>query len=605
MQILPIRNFNQQNYNRNVTKPNFMGMQAKINPKTMTQYGILSRDTAYLAESIVHAYRDITSKLAQKTDLGLEILQQKYPNITIKSNFIFHNCGDDNSSISIKMGESPANFGLTYIGRREKAREYDKINIIEAFMMEGKERLVKNFSENYSTRFPQKREYFTQEEINSTQSNERLQKLLEDLDKAMLSFRKFLSVNMNDNLKLPPGEIPYQAKMKLNEAFRLCDEIDEAFEMVPATKKWLINKNYPNYFPVHGHKAFYFKDLGEEQVKINLAIVDSQNAENLKRLSVSDSEEKIKKAFLILNDRNFVANLTPNYLNCIPDKFTLADTKQMEEDFLPEYEKYLNLYVEALKDYQKYVNQCIEDWRKGVLEEKFKQIEPPGELKNDVQENLSKGMEYFQNANNLLKNIPLNLRSKIKAQVEGEQYPSSRKGLMLNGFEGNKIVHFLPLMTQKHPNLTRLTIIDNETGKSKMYLLQNLKHIVKNYNPDYPLVFPEILKYVSSEDIQEYDLEACSEFVKNRLEEFYNLTNEAATSKSMARERRAMASEQRQIKRSASKLTKNPEFKEFYKQCKVMFANAMNELDNGIGEFHNSLSAIRDKVTEFYYMHNK
>ena len=70
------------------------------------------------------------------------------------------------------MGESPNNFGLTYIGRREKGGQFDKINIIEAFMLDGKERLVKNFAENYSTRFPNKKEYFAQEEIDKSKSDE-------------------------------------------------------------------------------------------------------------------------------------------------------------------------------------------------------------------------------------------------------------------------------------------------------------------------------------------------------------------------------------------------------------------------------------------------
>ena len=139
MQILSI-NTNYKLQNSKTIQPRF---QAAI--KEPAKIGILKSKTSYMMQDFLHAYQEIKKILEQKTAAGLEKIALNFPDITIGENLIFHNCGEDKNSITIKVAESERYKGLTYIARRKGNTEYSKRILLNSFMVEGSSKLIKNY----------------------------------------------------------------------------------------------------------------------------------------------------------------------------------------------------------------------------------------------------------------------------------------------------------------------------------------------------------------------------------------------------------------------------------------------------------------------------
>lgn len=184
-------------------KINFYGLTPSTNV-----VGHLKNETANKISNLLHAYNDIASKLACKTEEGIKYIVENFP-VTIRDCIIFHNCGENNNSIAINLGGNSGAKNLTHIVRRRGNSTWSERIVEEAYMIENNSRLLSEFKTNYMDIFPQERKYLTQKDLETSQADVNLQKLIDDLEPVMLKFRIFLSKNMNMHLRIPDGKIPY------------------------------------------------------------------------------------------------------------------------------------------------------------------------------------------------------------------------------------------------------------------------------------------------------------------------------------------------------------------------------------------------------------
>lgn len=583
MLISPINNIRYEYTNKSplfISNPTF-----KTGVKTIeAPIGRLKRDTKILIDDILHAHRDILSKLELKTEKGLEILAQNYPDIRLGNVLAFHNCGEDNNTIIIKTGETEKNKGLTYLSRRLGTRRSEKHQVLEAFMLDGNERLVKNFNKEFSERFPADKEYYSQEEMEKLGHEEDLYKLLQELDFAMLKFRKFLDKNMSDNLKLPDGRIPYQIASEIRQTLKRCDEIDSrSSNEIQRLKLLELNRAFPGYVDTPGGlRSYMFKNLGEEQVTINFSQVNREG-ENLKRLAVYNKNGRPIRTFLIKNDEKFISNLTKTNPTYIPDKYTYADSKEIEKKYLPEFQKYLKLYTDKLEEYSSYIDSYIKN------QADKKRV---GKLSTEVHFAIKDSIQLYNTAKSTFQKINPRKAAEIKRIVGNLDLNFDRNGIWFNNPEKGKTVQILPINNKRHENLARITIIDNETQETQLFLIKDFSFIVKNYNQSIPENIPAKLFYANIAEVEEANLEQYCRFIKLKLEELNAQADYAF-------ENRNMPAKRKERKNSITPTAKTEE-KIIIKECKKQFVEALKHLDLGIENFNKSLQEIQEKIAELY-----
>ena len=569
MQILPI------NINTNYSAPNF---KAKLMAQKVT--GSLQHQTSYELEGILHAYNDIMSKLACKTEEGLDYIRKNFPNVSIGEGLTFHNCGADKTSILIRGAEDRRYRGLTRILVRAGNGYTAHKTLKDSFMLFGSDKIVTNFDYRNSRQFPEEVRLATSDELSKQKYDERLLPVLKDLDEAMLKFRIFLSQNASLYSKNPDGEFPYSIKSKLSYLDKLNKEVDEIFNNIPHKKLVSFNKNYPHYSPITGQKGYEFRDIGEEKLSILFLKVDSARHENLNRLIVHNSDGSRRAGYLIKDNTKLVKNANPKTL-VIPDKLQFIDNEEMQnEKFISEFEKYLDMYSLMMNNYKTALAKLIEKPDKKadlILDEK-------------TQENLSKGMETYKNIMKLLSKNRYDY-SYILGE-NGVKYVSATRGIAFNDYKGNKNLHFLPINSKKHSGLIRLTVYDAEGLNQKMYLIKDFKYIVKNYNPEFPLTLPKILVYTDMDSENADVLSKYSDYLIDKLNKIYDLVAQPDVTKSVRAK-----SETNALK------TGDTEYNSLVKDCINEFKYAMKNI-NSLGEFQKAMANINEKVTEYYNKHH-
>lgn len=581
MQVLSISNINHITYDTN-----FKAAKSQIQ-----NIGHLQSKTSYMIQDFLHAYEEIKQILSRKTEAGIKKIAQYYPDVTLGENLIFHNCGEDRNSISIRVADSEQNRGLIYLARRKGNTESTKKVILNGFMLDGCYRLVSNFKPNYSKYFPKEKEYISQETIDELHLEEDLQKVFNDLEPMLLNFRKFLAKNVDSDLKLPDGKMNYSQIYEIKEAFRICKGIDEQTKNMSHKRYLAMNNDFNGYKNVTGLKSYMFKNLGEQKLSINFSEFQDKRGYNLKRLYVYDKEGNLIKLYSIIDNEKFATNINPNTPSVLPDKYTYANNEELETKYFPEFQKYFKLYFDKLKEYQTHVNKTIDSF--------FKQ-EINGEFEIKTSSIISEALDWYNLSKIKLLKLSKPVSNSIRTEVQGLEPVMGKTGLWLKNDEQNKLIQFLPINNKLHKNLIRITITDIQTAEKKDVLIHNFKHIVKNYNPQYPTIIPKFLKYSSQKEIEESNLETTFRYIKNKAEELASKADEAYESREvLARE----LDEQRKLKRAQKETELKAEaekHKELKTDCRKMLTEALNNLDLGIENFNKAMKELQNKVAEFY-----
>lgn len=589
MQILSTRNRNLNSQYSTIQHPQFKGVTVKAD-----KIGTLGCETSYMIQDFLHRYDEIKKVLGRKTEEGLRKIALYYPEITLGENIVFHNCGEEKNSISIRVAESKKHKGLAYIARRKGNTESTRKIILDSFMLDGRERLVSNYKPNYSKFFPKEREYISQKKIEEENLEENLQKLLRDLDPAILKFRKFLAKNSVSDIKLPDGKIDYEAIANIKEAFRICSEIEKQTAQISHKRVLAMNSEFKDYSAISGLKSYMFQNLGKDNLSINLSEYENKQGYNLKRLYVYDKNNKPIRTFMIVDNEKFVTNLNQNLPNDVPRTFTFANSDELKKNYLPEFEKYFKLYTDKLKEYQRHVNKTVN----GLLKQEIS-----GEFDLNTSSLLSEALDWYNVAKIKLHKLPTLVSNSIRTKVQELEPAVGQTGLWLKDDDRKKFIQFLPLNSRDHKNLIRISITDINTSQKKDYLIHDFKHIVENYNPQYPTIIPKILKYASEKEIEESGLEIEFRYIRKKCEELATKADEAFEKREEILKEKKEKETAKKIKTKQAKKLK--EYRELTKICKQQFDEALKNLDNGLENFNQTLKDIQNKVAEFYNSHKK
>ena len=113
----------------------------------------------------------------------------------------------------------------------------------------------------------------------------------------------------------------------------------------------------------------------------------------------------------------------------------------------------------------------------------------------DIQNAIQNILENYSIIQQKLNTLNPITRAKLKKNIDGLYAPAGRKGLTFDN-EDNTRVYFLPINSDIHSNLIRLTIT-KPNGENEIHLIKDNKFVVKNYNPAYPAIIPKVLTYSS------------------------------------------------------------------------------------------------------------
>ena len=569
MQILPV----------SLNNNNSFGFKAKL--MHQQSVGMLQRTTSYNMEGILHAYREIMTKLSRKTEEGLNFIRKNYPNVTIGEGLTFHNCGPNKTSILIRCAEDPMYMGLTRIIVREGQTFEASRRVKDSFMLYNHDKAVTNFDEKHSKQFPKESRLATAEELQKLNYDERLSAVLKDLDEAMLPFRIFLSKNSNLHCKNPDGIIPCKTKEYLFSIDKLIEEIVTISEKIPRKKLLNLNKNYSSYVPTTGQQAYEFCNLGSDKISVICSNIESSRHDNLKRLIVSDKDGNRIAGYLIKDNEKLVKNTNPKTL-VIPDKLSFLDSTEInDEKLMSDLNKYLEIYSKTLEAYKSALLSLIEP------EIKI----PPLKLHEQTEKDLSDSKISYEEILKILKKFENSSDYSSLLKQNGIKYVSATKGIIFNDYNGNQQVYLLPVKSKKYPNLIRLTITNSEGNNQKMYLIKDFKYIVKNFNPKYPEIIPKTPVYAEENpEIAEY-ISDCSKYLVKKLQSVIDLvSNQPDTQKRYRSERLAIK-------------TDNPEYNNLVKECLKEFKYAMKNI-NSLGEFQKTMNEINQKVAEYHKNHH-
>ena len=482
-EILKVQIQRINNYQSNFNVQNF-----KAGP--IETAGMLKSSTVRDVETIMFAYRDIVTKLSRKTEEGIKKIQEKFPNVSIGEGVTFHNCGAYGTSILIRSAESKKYHNLTrIIERKSRSINYGTKIVINSFILDGNERLLENKDENIAKSYPAERLYLTSEEIEKDNLEVRLKGVLATLDSAMLQFRKYLLLNQNEDLRLPDGHIPSTIADDIKKIENLHKDIDLKLDTLPTKVALKLRKSYYGYRLQTGLKTHSFSN--PDGSYIVYTPVESDCEYELKRFVMYDKDGKVLKLFMTADSSKLVSNLSKEYPTYIPNTFKYVDESQIQQqEYIPNFQKLVEMYKFKLIGLQRVVDNYIDECNR---------IGTKAALPNEVEAALVSIQNNYEKISDLLKEVPIHEGTAIKKSFS--EYMPSSKGLTLVNHEDGSRVQILPINSQKHSDLTRLTVKKDENTEW-VYLLKDNKYIISNYNPKYPLIFPNILKYATASELE-------------------------------------------------------------------------------------------------------
>lgn len=619
MYISPIRTKNYPiNYNKKNNNPtiiNFCG--TSLNVKNI---GRLDSKTSNKISNFLHAYNDIVSKLACKTEEGIKYITENFP-VTIKDCIILHNCGDNNNSIAINLGGGEGVKSLMHIVRRKGNSTWSERIVEEAYMIENNSRLLSEFKTNYMKIFPQDRKYLSQDDIKSSQADTKIQNLLEDLEPVMLKFRIFLSKNMDKHLKAPDGKIPYSIIEEIKQIERLIDASREDVKKIPKKQLYkLLEEQHKEYVPLKGNSTYSFKNLGEERLTIAFAPVESNIHENLKRLVVYNEDGSLKRVF-IMQGNKLVKNTSSTDFAYLADKFEFYDENEILSDNISgDFFKYLKLYQKSVAKLQ------------AIVHDRAKSIEAKtveGYLSESVGANLTSATENFNNIVSLYKNANAKDKKEIKDILSSKRIKLTSYGITAPMKDSFKSFYLQPVKNDLHSNLLKFAITDEAAETLDYYLIHNNEKIVKNFWANCPTIIPTKIKYLE-EDLmpdltkESKDVNDILIAIKKIITDLLNKNNEKRIQAKL--EAKAKALEALEIKKilndeklsrgtqqssnrvgrpKSDSLNARTDYKLLMSICKEQFNQALKNIDNGLEDFNKTMSEIQQKITEFYLQNKK
>ena len=594
-------NYSQNNYYKTPNRTNQTlqyNSKNKIDSFTFTGNlsKLLSRDTMYSISSISQAYNDILKQLAEKTPEGIEFIEKEYKNFKSGRGFAFYNCGDKKQSILVRVPDGKDGRDFIKIVVRKGNSFVDERIVLDSFTIKNYDQLIEDNNKNTVYIFPQKTEVIEFDK----QTEERLCEVLEDLDFAMLKFRKFLSKVDDKFLKPKLFSFDTQQSKQLENIDLLYTSTDKKLREIPHKLALTLKKEYKDYRLQAKQPTNIFTNIGEGKNQIIYRKFEHPEHGNLLRLMVYDKDDNIVDGYLIQNGQHVVSNFNPQNFSIIPPKLLYYDQNSIKT-ILPKLEQYLTDYENKLEDFKKFITVKLYN----------RALAPTiGEFDEQEMNVVNQIHELYDGLLDKFSQMQPTAVSHLKTQYPKWKAAAGQRGFILGTDNKDKIGIF-KMISSKDNSIIRFCVTKN--GKDEYYLI-NHGMVIKNFNPKYPTALPPVLKYYTDTELENLDIIPVLKQAAEELQEFKTYTDnppiinkppkKVKTEKKVPTERKIPTEKpkkEERIKKVKEKpLSESKEYKILMKECIRNLRQAMKNAENNMQDFNDTMKEIQAKVENFF-----
>lgn len=545
---------------------------------------LLSRDTMYSVSSISQAYDDIIKKLSEKTSEGIDFIEKEYKDFKSGRGLAFHNCGDKKRSILVRVPDGKDGRDFIKIVVRKGNSFTDERIVLDSFTIKNYNQLVDDKNKNTVYIFPQNPQILEFEK----QTEEHLCEVLNDLDFAMLKFRKFL--NKMDGQFQKPKLFSFDIRQlqQLENIDLLYSKTDQKLREIPHKLALTVKKEYGDYKLQAKQPTNILTNIGEGQNQIIYKKFEHPEHGTLVRLMVYDKDDNIVDGYLIKNGKYLVSNFNPKNFSIIPPKLLYYDQNSVKT-ILPKLEKYLTDYENKLEDFKKFIT--IKLYNKALTPTIGEFDEQGMNIVRQINELYDGLLEKFS------KMQPLAV-SHLKTEYPKWEAAAGQRGFIFKTAENEKIAIF-KMNSSKDNNIIRFCI--TKDGKDKYYLIHH-GMVIKNYNTKYKNVLPPVLKYYTDTELENLDIMPVMKQAAEELQEFKNYTEtpkiKNTPPQKIKTEKPPKAERIKQVKEKP--LAESNEYKNLMKECIKNLRQAMKNAETNMQDFNDTMKEIQNKVEKFF-----
>lgn len=586
-------NYNQNRFYNFVSNRPKIIVNKNLNCDTVSFTGnlgnVLSRETALSISSIANAYNDILAKISEKSPEGLELIEKQYKNFKSGRGFTFHNCGDNNKSILVRVPDGQDGRQIIKVVVRKGSSFLDERVVLDSFTIKNSKHIIEDNNKNTVFVFPDSENVL--EFDKPVEDN--LKNILDDLDIAMLKFRQFLKKLDGMYLKPNTFSFSYRTSKKLENIESLYGRIDETLKSVSHKTSLKIKRDFQDYKLQGKQPTHILRNVGDENNQIVYRQFDNPEHGKLTRIMVLDKNDEVVDGFLI-KDNQLVSNFNSKNFSIIPPKLLFYDEVSVQK-VLPRFEKLTSDYEQKLTDFDKYIADFL--YQKaispvnGVLDENtYSQMQ----IVNDLYKSIT---EKFTTIN-------ASAISDLKTAYPKWNASSGQRGFIFKISDNGKI-SILKMGKSEDNDITRICL-SNE-GRDQ-YILINNDMVVKNFNPKYPTMLPTNLKYYSDDELKGLELEP---IIKKAAEEMQEFQKYIEKPKSVIKAEKpkiidssalieSKSKKEKTVKEKVRPRSSSKEYKSLMQECNNMLTAAMKNAENDMQGFNDILKEIQSKVASFF-----
>ena len=557
----------------------------------------LSRETQCSTSYISNAYKDILKKISEKTPEGMEIIEKEYKDFKSTRSLMFHNCGENKTSIQVRVPDGKDGKDFIKIVVKKGNNFVDDRVILDSFTIKNFDQLIEDENKNRVYIFPDKVDVM---EFDKPIEN-RLQNVLNDLDCAMLKFRKFLT--KYDGMYLKPEIFSLDSKQvnELNNINALYKKTDEVLKGLPHKLTLKLKGEYGDYKLQAAQPVHVLKNIGENQNQIVYKKLNHPEHGELTRIMIYDKNDEIIDGFLLKEDEGLiVSNFNPKNFSIIPPKLLYHDKTSIKE-VLPKLELYISDYEKKLDEFNKFISKKLYE----------RSLAPViGKLSGDLGADMIKIDTTYQQISEKLASMSAPIVSKKKNSYPKWNGVAGQRGFAFK-ISDDEQVSILKMKNTKGNNITRLCFSKN--GEDKYFLI-NQDMVIKNFNPKYPTIIPPELKYYSDIELEELGLEPFLKKAAEELQEFKTYIETPIPKKvpevkeiKITEPKKADKKEvtppikkEKIVKIKQKPLSKTKEYKELMKECNEKLTQAMKNAEKDLQGFNNVMQEIQSKIAGFF-----
>lgn len=576
-----VSNYYRQNiYTSKIKSPN---LKIKKDCPFTSNYSCLNKQTVSSISVISQAYSDIMKKISEKTPEGMEIIEKEYKNFKSTRSLVFHNCGKNKTSIQIRVpdGKDGRDF-IKIVVKKGNSFVDDRI-ILDSFTIKNYNQLVEDNNKNRVYIFPDEIKFLP---VNKS-VEQRLQNVLDDLDIAMLEFRKFL--NKYNGMYLKPENFTLDSANvgKLRNIDNLYNNTDTILKNMSHKLSLKLRHDFGDYKLQAAQASHVLKNVGEDQNQIVYKKWNHPEHGNLTRIMIYDKNDNIVDGFLIKDDKLIVSNFNSKNFSIIPPKLLYYDKSSIKE-ILPKLEKYISDYETKLNEFNKYLSTKLHE----------RSIAPIiGKLNGDCLSDMNLINDIYQELFEKFSGMNNSTLTELKNSYSKWNGTAGQRGFIFMNKDGERIA-ILKMNSSQGNNVTRLCF--TKDGQNT-YILVNNGMVIKNYNPKYPTMMPSVMKYYTDIELEDLQL---NPFIKKAAEEllgFKKYVDNFETGNLRIKNN----NNKTDISLSSQKgngeiISFSEEYKKLMKECNKKLTQAMKNAQNDMQGFNDTIQEIQSKITEFF-----